>query len=77
MGPQCLALDEPLFSVSACLCVLQARQLSAMRMQCDAMKKCQDQMLKQIEELLCQKRQLSDRLVGRGLQRRLHLISPV
>lgn len=60
-----------------CVCVLQAQQLSTMRMQRDAMKKCQDQMLEQIEESLCQKRQLSDRLVGRGLQQRLHLISPV
>lgn len=70
-------LNEPLFCVSLCVCVLQDQQLSTMRMQRDAMKKCQDQMLKQIEELLCQKRQLSDRLVGRGLQQRLHLISPV
>lgn len=49
------------------LCLLQAQQLCAMRLQHDAMKKCQDQMLKQIEELLCQKRHLSERLVGASL----------
>lgn len=48
-------------------CLLQAQHLSAMRLQHHVMKKCQDQMLKQIEELLCQKRHLSERLVGASL----------
>ncbi|XP_038581947.1 coiled-coil domain-containing protein 172-like isoform X3 [Micropterus salmoides] len=41
---------------------LNAQQLSAMRLQHDLMKKCADQMSKQIEELLCQKSHLGERL---------------
>nr|XP_033492214.1 coiled-coil domain-containing protein 172 [Epinephelus lanceolatus] len=41
---------------------IKAQQLSAMRLQHDLMKKCEDQMLKQIEELLCQNSQLRERL---------------
>ncbi|XP_051236769.1 coiled-coil domain-containing protein 172 [Dicentrarchus labrax] len=40
----------------------KAQQLSAIRLQCDLIKKCEDQMLKQIEELLCQKSCLRERL---------------
>ncbi|XP_038588308.1 coiled-coil domain-containing protein 172 isoform X1 [Micropterus salmoides] len=40
----------------------KAQQLSAMRLQHDLMKKCADQMSKQIEELLCQKSHLGERL---------------
>ncbi|XP_074503414.1 coiled-coil domain-containing protein 172-like isoform X1 [Sebastes fasciatus] len=40
----------------------KAQQLSAMRLQHDLMKKCEDQMLKQIEELLCQRSRLRERL---------------
>ncbi|GAA6231962.1 coiled-coil domain-containing protein 172 [Lates japonicus] len=40
----------------------KAQQLSVTRLQHDLMKKCEDQMLKQIEELLCQKSHLRDRL---------------
>ncbi|XP_049927278.1 coiled-coil domain-containing protein 172 [Epinephelus moara] len=39
---------------------IKAQQLSAMRLQHDLMKKCEDQMLKQIEELLCQNSQLRE-----------------
>ncbi|XP_041804129.1 coiled-coil domain-containing protein 172 [Chelmon rostratus] len=40
----------------------KAQELSAMMLQRDLMKKCEDQMLKQIEELLCQKSHLRERL---------------
>ncbi|XP_069395391.1 coiled-coil domain-containing protein 172 isoform X2 [Paralichthys olivaceus] len=40
----------------------KAQQLSVMRLQYDLMKKCEDQILKQIEELLCQKSHLMERL---------------
>ncbi|XP_054455555.1 coiled-coil domain-containing protein 172 [Anoplopoma fimbria] len=40
----------------------KAQQLSAMRLQNDLMKKCEDQMLKQIEELLGQRSQRRERL---------------
>ncbi|XP_070696944.1 coiled-coil domain-containing protein 172 [Pempheris klunzingeri] len=40
----------------------KTQQLCAMRLQRDLMKKCEDQMLKQIEGLLCQKSHLRDRL---------------
>ncbi|XP_059215705.1 coiled-coil domain-containing protein 172 [Centropristis striata] len=43
----------------------KAQQLSAMRLQRDLIKKCEDQMLKQIEELLCQKSELRERLAKR------------
>uniref|UniRef100_A0A3B4XDU0 Coiled-coil domain-containing protein 172 n=1 Tax=Seriola lalandi dorsalis TaxID=1841481 RepID=A0A3B4XDU0_SERLL len=42
-----------------------AQQSSVMRLQHDLIKKCEDQMLKKIEELLCQKRHLWERLVKR------------
>ncbi|XP_060942662.1 coiled-coil domain-containing protein 172 [Limanda limanda] len=38
------------------------QQLSVMRLQHELMKKCEDQISKQIEELLCQKRHLMERL---------------
>ncbi|XP_042369978.1 coiled-coil domain-containing protein 172-like, partial [Plectropomus leopardus] len=41
---------------------MKAQRLSAVRLQHDLMRKCEDQMLKQIEELLCQNRQLRERL---------------
>ncbi|XP_047459621.1 coiled-coil domain-containing protein 172 [Mugil cephalus] len=40
----------------------KAQQLSAARLQYDLTKKCEDQMLKQIEELLCQESHLRERL---------------
>ncbi|XP_053189661.1 coiled-coil domain-containing protein 172 [Scomber japonicus] len=40
----------------------KAQRLSALKLQRDLMKKCEDQMLKQIEELLCQKNGLGERL---------------
>ncbi|XP_026165625.1 coiled-coil domain-containing protein 172 [Mastacembelus armatus] len=40
----------------------KAQQLSAMRLQHDLMKKCENEMLKKIEELLCQKSQLKEHL---------------
>ncbi|CAK6972634.1 coiled-coil domain-containing protein 172 [Scomber scombrus] len=43
---------------------VKAQRLSALKLQRDLMKKCEDQMLKQIEELLCQKNHLGERLVG-------------
>ncbi|XP_073337692.1 coiled-coil domain-containing protein 172 [Pagrus major] len=41
---------------------MKARQSSAMQLQRDLMKKTEDQMLKQIEEMLCQKSRLGERL---------------
>ncbi|XP_067368457.1 coiled-coil domain-containing protein 172 isoform X3 [Channa argus] len=41
----------------------KAQQLSVMRLQHDLMKKCEDQMLKQIEEILCQKSNLREHLI--------------
>nr|XP_015800527.2 coiled-coil domain-containing protein 172 [Nothobranchius furzeri] len=41
---------------------LKAQQSSTMRLQCDLMKKSEEQMLKQIEELLCQKNHLREHL---------------
>ncbi|KAM7385230.1 hypothetical protein PAMP_001324 [Pampus punctatissimus] len=41
---------------------VKAQRLSAMRLQRDLMKKCEDQMLKQVEELLCQKSHLREHL---------------
>ncbi|XP_014875248.1 coiled-coil domain-containing protein 172 [Poecilia latipinna] len=40
----------------------KAEQLSTMTLQCDMMRKCKDQALKQIEEQLCQQSDLMDRL---------------
>ncbi|XP_047207001.1 coiled-coil domain-containing protein 172 [Girardinichthys multiradiatus] len=40
----------------------KAQQLSTMTPQCDMIKKCEDQMLKQIEERLCQQSHLRDHL---------------
>lgn len=56
------------------LFVLQAQQLSAMRLEHDLMKKCEDQMLKQIEEMLCQRSVLGKHLVGWSLNQYLFLI---
>ncbi|KAM7408287.1 hypothetical protein PAMA_002141 [Pampus argenteus] len=41
---------------------VKAQRSSAMRLQRDLMKKCEDQMLKQVEELLCQKSHLREYL---------------
>ncbi|XP_043992417.1 coiled-coil domain-containing protein 172 isoform X2 [Gambusia affinis] len=40
----------------------KAEQLCTMTLQCDMMRKCEDQALKQIEEQLCQQSNLNDRL---------------
>ncbi|XP_027862358.1 coiled-coil domain-containing protein 172 [Xiphophorus couchianus] len=40
----------------------KAEQLSTMTLQCDMMRKCKDQALKQIEEQLCQQSRLNSRL---------------
>lgn len=49
------------------LFVHQAQQLSAMKLQHKLMKKCEEQMSKQIGELLSQKEHLRERLVGLSL----------
>ncbi|XP_044229614.1 coiled-coil domain-containing protein 172 isoform X1 [Thunnus albacares] len=41
---------------------VKAQRLSAMKLQCDLMKRCEDRMSTQIEELLCQKSQLEEQL---------------
>uniref|UniRef100_A0A3Q3AWS6 Coiled-coil domain-containing protein 172 n=1 Tax=Kryptolebias marmoratus TaxID=37003 RepID=A0A3Q3AWS6_KRYMA len=40
----------------------KAQQLSTMRLQCALTKKCEEQMLKQTDELLCQKSHLGDHI---------------
>lgn len=71
--PVCLSDDGPWLSNH--LFVLQAQQLSTMRLQCDLTKKCEEQMLIQIEELLGQKRHLGEHLVSWSLS--LCLISSI
>lgn len=53
--------------------VLQAQRASAMRLQHDLAKKYEDQMLKQIEELLRRKSHLGEHLVGWSLNQYLPL----
>lgn len=67
----CHVVSEP----HVYLLALKAEQLSVMVLWRDLMKKREDQMLKEVGELLGQRTHLRERLVGKSLNQYLHLVS--